>query len=257
MGDEGEAHVHAHTDGDTETLPCVKVALPITASVSFRAASAAQTNVDEEWRSLATETAPRPQEVLQLAAMAVTASQPSLVVDDSPTDVMTRPWWRVQVVRPGLWEPPVPIVPQLPLELLPRAPVEHTDVRPAARAERTDVRPAARRTTDSRTIVAPLSLLLVALSVVPPVVNAPASPVHVRTASATLHEADTTPPVVCPPAPVAAPLAPEAAPVAPVVARAASVVAPIKVAVQRRPPAQAPRHAAPHSSGHLVREVPF
>jgi hypothetical protein len=247
--------VHSHTEGDTETLPCVKVALPSTASVSFRQAHA-QTGENEEWRSIATEMGPRRQEVLQLAAVAVTASQPAFVVDDSPTDVMTRQWWAPPRPPPRLWEPPVPIVPQLPLELLPQPPVEHTDVRPA-RVERTDVRPATRRTTDSRTIVAPLSLLLVALSVVPPVDNAPASSARARTVSAALHEADMTPSVVCPPAPVVAPTAPAPGPAAPVVARAASVVAPVKVAVQRRPPAQAPRHAAPRSNGHLVREVPF
>jgi hypothetical protein len=252
MGEPGEAHVHPRTDGDTETLPCVKVALPITASVSFRAASAAP-GVDEEWRSIATETAPRPQEVLQLAAVAVTASSPALLVDDSPTDIMTRLWWTPkvsQVVRPALWEPPVPIIPQLPLELLPQPPPP---------VERTVLRPARKATTDSRTIVAPLSLLLVALSVVPPVANAPASSAHTRTVSIAMREAvTTTPSVVCPPAPEVAPVVPAAAPV---VAAAAPVRAatPVTVAVQRRPTFHAaPRRAPPsRSSGHLVREVPF
>jgi len=247
MGDPGEAHVHQRTEGDTETLPCVKVALPMTASVSFRAASAAP-GVDEEWRSLATETAPRPQEVLQLAAVAVTASSPALVIDDSPTDVMTRLWWvpKVsQVVRPALWEPPVPIVPQLPLELLPPPPPP---------VERTILRPARKATTDSRAIVAPLSLLLVALSVVPPVTNAPASSARARTVSIAMHEAvTTTPSVVCPTVPEVAPVAPVAPAAAPVHANT-----PVTVAVQRRPTYHAPRRATPsRPAGHLVREVPF
>ena len=234
--------MHARTEGDTETLPCVKVAMPITASVSFRAASAAP-GVDEEWRLLDTETAPRPQEVLKLKAVAVTASSPVLVVDDSPTDVMTRLWWvpKVsQVVRPALWEPPVPIIPQLPLELLPQPP-------PAV--ERTVLRPARKATTDSRTIVAPLSLLLVALSVVPPVASAPASSGRARTVSIAMHEAmTTTPSIVCP---EVAPVAPAAAP--------PRATTPVTVAVQRRPAFHAaPRRAPPsRSSGHLVREVPF
>jgi len=233
--------VHQRTEGDTETLPCVKVAMPITASVSFRAARAAP-GVDAVWRSIATETAPRPQEVLQLAAVAVTASSPALVVDDSPTDIMTRLWWvpKVsQVVRPALWEPPVPIVPQLPLELLPRTPPP---------VERTVLRPARKASTDSRAIVAPLSLLLVALSVVPPVTNAPASAARTRTVSIAMREAvTTTPSVVCP---EVAPVAPVAAPV--------HATTPVMVAVQRRPTYHAPRRATPsRPAGHLVREVPF
>lgn len=246
MEEPGEAHVHPRTEGDTETIPCVKVALPITASVSFRAASAAP-GVDEEWRSLATETGPRQQGMLQLAAVAVTASSPALIVDDSPTDIMTRLWWVPQiakVVRPALWEPPVPIIPQLPLELLPRPPppVERTVLRPPPR----------KATSDSRAIIAPLSLLLVALSVVPPVANAPASSARARTVSIAMHEAvTTTPSIVCPPAPEVAPVAPAAAPV--------HATTPAMVAAQRRPTFHAPRRATPPraSGGHLVREVPF
>jgi hypothetical protein len=217
----------------------VKVALPISASVSFRRADS-EAEGDEEWRSLATETGLRCKEVLQLAAVAVTASS-ALVVDDSPTEVMTRPWWVPQIARPGLRQPPAPIVPQL---------------RSHPTVERTNVRPAAR--TDSRTIVAPLSLLLVALSVLPPVGSAHASPVHARTTSLALHEADTTPPVVRPAAPGVSPIDAVVVPVAPVVARAVSVVAPIKVAGQRGLAAQAPHYAAPRSSSELiVREMPF
>jgi hypothetical protein len=253
MGDRGEADVHPHTDGDTETLRCVKVALPITASVSFRAASVA-TGVDEDWRSLATETGPRPQEVLQLAAVAVTASSPALVVDDSPTDVMTRLWWvppkAAQLARPALWEPPVPIVPQLPLELLPR---------PAPTVERTVLRPSRKATSDSRAVVAPLSLLLVALSVVPPVANAPASSARARTVSVAMHEADTTQPVVCPPAPVVAPVVPADAPVVPAAAPVVHAAAPVTVAAQRRLTVHVPHRASPppRSGTHLVRDVPF
>jgi hypothetical protein len=228
--------VRPRTDSDPDTLRCVKVALPISASVSFRQVYA-ESDGSEEWRSLATESGPRPQELLKLATVA--AAQASVgVVDDSPTDVMTRPWWMVQMVQPHMWEPPVPLVPELPIEILPPSTVQRVDVRPA------------RKTTDSRTIVAPLSLLLVALSLVPPVGSAPASSVTARTLSISMHEAEeaqTPPPVVCPPAPTVAPAA-----VAPV------AVAPVTRAVLRRLPAHVPpRHAAPRASTHLVREVPF
>jgi hypothetical protein len=195
--------------------------------------------------------------VLQLQ----TAPLPPVAVvgDDSPTDVMTRQWWMVQVIapvhvvqkvlrpaaqpmplpllekiRPDLWEPPAPIVPQLPLELL-----THSTIR-RARAR------SARRTADSRAMLAPVSLLLAALSLVPPASSVPAPSPPARTVTVSLRTAmdapGTTTTVVSAPARVVAP-----------------VPAQVRVAVQRRPPAQAPRHVAPppRASSHLVREVPF
>lgn len=205
-------------DSDPETLPCVKVALPITASVSFRP-MCAHGGEDDEWRSIATETGPRRRELLQLAA---------LPADDSPTDVMTRRWWEARI---DVWEPPVPVIPQLPLELLMRSQVAPVETRPA------------RRGTDWRSAFVPLSLLLAALSLVPPVGGAQPPPARVRTHSVAAHVADVTPPVV-----VSAPAAPVA------------VVAPhaVTVAVQRRAvPVRAPRRAAPRTSTQLVRDVPF
>jgi hypothetical protein len=212
--------VQPRIDTDPETLPCVKVALPITASVSFRQVCA-DGGEDEEWRSIATETGPRRRELLQLAA---------LPVDDSPTDVMTRRWWEAHI---DVWEPPVPIVPQLPLELLMRSRAAPVVARPA------------RRDTDWRSAFAPLSLLLAALSLVPPVGTAPQSPGRARTHSVAAHVADITPPPVVASAPAA---------------HVGAVAPPptITVAVQRRaPPVRALRRSAPRASTQLVRDVPF
>lgn len=224
--------MQAHIDSDPETLPCVKVALPITASVSFRPVCA-EGDGSEEWRSIATETGPLQDALRHVATVA--APQAAPVVDDSPTDVMTRRWWDARI---DVWEPPVPIVPQLPLELL-----------MCARAERVAVRPAPPRGTDWRSSLAPLSLLLAALSLVPPVGTAPVPPARARTHAIVLHDSEPTPPAPAP-AITGSP--------APVVAPARVVAPPATFVVQRRtPPPRAPHHAAARSSAQLVRDVPF
>ncbi len=177
--------MHPRIDSDPETVPCVRVTLPLMGSLSFRPLAAA--------------------------------------VDDSPTDVMTRRWWEAQM---DLWEPPVPIVPQLPLELVLRPAVDRARACPA------------RRGTDWRDVVAPLSLLLIALSVVPQVGTAPAPRPPARTVAIAMREARTAMPT--PGAPV------------PAVAAVTTVAA-----VQRRPPPHAPHRSAPRPSAHLVRDVPF